>query len=194
MEIKDNATYSSLEKESNDSYKKVKGPSKGKTIGLIIAFSIIGGYLLVFSLMMFLDTALLKSNYTEQEELTTVEGVVDSVKVRGHEYGLDAAIKLKDNEEQFIMPTLAYKACDKSIETDDLNGSFVYMSVYENTVYSFKTDEKVYLTFDGYLNTHKKDVGVRYGIGAATCIIGFSCIVVTILSARHLKKIKQINN
>ena len=193
MKIKDDVTYSSTKKESNDSYKKVKGPSKGATIGLIIAFSVIGGYIsLPISLAGFLDTVLLKSQHVKLEELINVEGVVESVEVIGHEYGPTAEIKLKDDEKTFYMFDLVYQACDKSIKTDNLYGSLAYLSIDgSNNIYSFKTNEKVYLTYDGYLNKHKKDLVWRYGFDAAFGVIGSACLVGVILSAIHLKRIKQ---
>ena len=109
MKNKDNVTYSTLEKESKDFSNRVKKPSRGKTIGLIIAFSVVGGCLLLFSLIGFLDTALLKSQHAKQEELTNVEGVAESVKVVGEEYGTILKIKLKDNETTFYMPVLSTK-------------------------------------------------------------------------------------
>lgn len=191
MEIKDNVTNVGERKESNDSHRRVKRPSKGKAVGLLITFSVVGGFLLLFSLVGLLDTITYKSHYTKQEELTNVEGIIETIEVVGHEFGPDVTITLKESEKTFHIISLAYDACDKSIETDNLNGSFVYLSTSGNTIYSFKTDEKVYLTFDGYLNAHKKDLTWRYSLYSTCCLIGCGCMVGTILSAVHLKKIKK---
>ncbi len=194
MEINDDVTNSDIEKESKDSRRRVKAPSKGKIVGRIIPFSIVGGYLLFLSLIVFLDTAIFKSKHAKQEELTNTEGIIESVEVYGHEYGTDMEIKLKDNEKTFHMSPMAYEACDKSIETDDLNGLFVYMSVAgssESSVYSLKTDGKIYLTFDGYLNAHIKYLAWRYGFSSASFLIGSGFMVLTFLSVKQLKKISK---
>ena len=112
MEIKDNVTNVGERKESNDSHRRVKRSSKGKTVGLLITFSVVGGYLLPFSLVGLLDAITYKSPYIKQEELTNVEGIIETVEVVGHEFGPDVTITLKENEKTFHIKSdyrLSYK-------------------------------------------------------------------------------------
>ena len=175
--------------------KRVKGSAKNKTLKLLIALPIICYHSLPFFIALGATTIVNSKKIQQQEGLITIQSIVQSKRGVGfgHEPGIE--IKLKDDDTLYVIYSNAWDACDRSLHTDNVDGLMVYLSCAHTDredkkyvfVYSFKTDEKVYLSYDGYLSECQRELAWGFSLSAVSLLITISCIASIITAATYLR-------
>ena len=172
--------------------KRVRGSAKNKTLKLLIVLPIICYHSLPFFVVLLATTIINSEKIQQQEELITIQGIVQSKRGVGfgHEPGIE--IKLKDNDTIYLIWSDAWDACDRSLSSDNIEGLLAHLSCAPSDkeyayVYSFKIDEKEYLSYDGYLSECQRELAWRYSLSAVLLLITISCIVGIITTATYLR-------
>ena len=114
-----------------------------------------------------------------ESDVITVSGEIDTLEVQDIKSGA-LTFTFKGSDIRYHMVSTTYSLCDRSLENEVSQGIVVYSEVdkkdYENKyktvdAYSFRTDDKVYLSFQKY-----KDDEIEFKNDCTKLFIGSTII------------------
>lgn len=136
--------------------KNVRGSAIHKCLPMLIIFPIIAIHIFFVDFVLFFPSMIREP--INESDVITVSGEIDTLEVQDIKSGA-LTFTFKGSDIRYHMVSTTYSLCDRSLENEVSQGIVVYSEVdkkdYENKyktvdAYSFRTDDKVYLSFQKY--------------------------------------------
>lgn len=136
--------------------KNVRGSAIHKCLPMLIIFPVIAIHIFFVDFVLFFPSMIREP--INESDVITVSGEIDTLEVQDIKSGA-LTFTFKGSDIRYHMVSTTYSLCDRSLENEASQGIVVYSEVdkkdYENKyktvdAYSFRTDDKVYLSFQKY--------------------------------------------
>lgn len=136
--------------------KNVRGSAIHKCLPMLIIFPVIAIHIFFVDFVLFFPSMIREP--INESDVITVSGEIDTLEVQDIKSGA-LTFTFKGSDIRYHMVSTTYSLCDRSLENEVSQGIVVYSEVdkkdYENKyktvdAYSFRTDDKVYLSFQKY--------------------------------------------
>lgn len=136
--------------------KNVRGSAIHKCLPMLIIFLVIAIHIFFVDFVLFFPSMIREP--INESDVITVSGEIDTLEVQDIKSGA-LTFTFKGSDIRYHMVSTTYSLCDRSLENEVSQGIVVYSEVdkkdYENKyktvdAYSFRTDDKVYLSFQKY--------------------------------------------
>lgn len=136
--------------------KNVRGSAIHKCLPMLIIFPVIAIHIFFVDFVLFFPSMIREP--INESDVITVSGEIDTLEVQDIKSGA-LTFTFKGSDIRYHMVSTTYSLCDRSLENEVSQGIVVYSKVdkkdYENKyktvdAYSFRTDDKVYLSFQKY--------------------------------------------
>ena len=136
--------------------KNVRGSAIHKCLPMLIIFPVIAIHIFFVDFVLFFPSMIREP--INESDVITVSGEIDTLEVQDIKSGA-LNFTFKGSDIRYHMVSTTYSLCDRSLENEVSQGIVVYSEVdkkdYENKyktvdAYSFRTDDKVYLSFQKY--------------------------------------------
>lgn len=157
--------------------KNVRGSAIHKCLPMLIIFPVIAIHIFFVDFVLFFPSMIREP--INESDVITVSGEIDTLEVQDIKSGA-LTFTFKGSDIRYHMVSTTYSLCDRSLENEVSQGIVVYSEVdkkdYENKyktvdAYSFRTDDKVYLSFQKY-----KDDEIEFKNDCTKLFIGSTII------------------
>lgn len=141
--------------------KNVRGSAIHKCLPMLIAFPVIAVHVLFIDFVLFFPSMIREP--INESDVITVNGEIETLEVEDINSGT-LTFSFKGSDIKYHMVSTTYSLCDRSLENEVSQGTVVYSEVdkqdYQRikpdgkyktvNAYSFRTNEKEYLSFQKY--------------------------------------------